>query len=123
LRAIEAVDLLGVVPAENVIALDDRSFSRLILGAALQVLRALRSLRPDVVIDCELFARLSSIFSFLSGAPVRVGFHRYTQEGLYRGSFLTRPVLYNVYRHVSDQFVTLAEAIESSSVPGAKLAV
>jgi len=28
-----------------------------------------------VVIDCELFARVSSIFSYLSGAPVRVGFH------------------------------------------------
>lgn len=116
----EAVDLLGVVPTENVITLDDRSLSRFALGA-LHVLRALRALRADVVIDCELFARVSSIFSFLSGAPVRVGFHRYTQEGLYRGSFLTGPVLYNPYSHISHQFLALAAAIESTTVPSAKL--
>lgn len=115
----ETVELLDLVPAQNVIALDDRSFWRLIRDA-LRVLRALHSLRADVAIDCELFARLSSIFSFLSGAPLRVGFHRFTQEGLYRGSFVTRPVLYNPYRHISDQFLTLADAIESNTVPCAK---
>ena len=115
----EAVELLGVVPAGNVIALDDRSLSSFALSV-LRVLRALRSLRADVVIDCELFARVSNIFSFLSGAPVRVGFHSYTQEGLYRGSLLTRPVLYNPYHHISHQFLTLAAAIESSSVPSSK---
>ena len=115
----EAVDLLGVVPAENVIALDDRSFSSFARDV-LHALRALRSLQPDVVIDCELFARVSSVFSFLSGAPLRVGFHRYTQEGLYRGSFLTRAVLYNPYWHISYQFLTLAAAIKSTLVPSAK---
>jgi len=115
----ETVELLDLVPAQNVVALDDRSFWRLSRDA-FRVLRALRSLRADVAIDCELFARLSSIFSFLSGAPVRVGFHRFTQEGLYRGSLVTRPVLYNPYRHISQQFLTLAEAIESNSVPCAK---
>lgn len=116
----EAVDLLDVVPGENVLTLDDRSLYGFAVGA-LRVLRALRSLRPDVVIDCELFARVSGIFSFLSGAPLRVGFHRYTQEGLYRGSFLTRPVLYNPYAHISSQYLTLAAAIESSTIPSAKL--
>ena len=82
------------------------------------MLRALRSLRFDVVIDCELFARVSSIFSGLSGAAVRVGFHRHTQEGLYRGSFINRPVLYNPYRHLSLQFLTLAAAIESQHRAG-----
>jgi len=117
----ETVELLDLVPAQNVIAIDDRSFWRLIRDA-LRVLWALRSLRADVAIDCELFARLSSILSFLSGAPVRVGFHRFTQEGLYRGSLVTRPVLYNPYRHISEQFLTLADAIESDSVPCAKQA-
>jgi ADP-heptose:LPS heptosyltransferase len=77
----------------------------------------MRQLRLDVVVDCELFARLSSIFSFFSGAPVRVGFHRHTMEGLYRGDFINRPVLYNPYRHISDQFLALVDAIESQSVP------
>lgn len=116
----EAADLLEVVPSENVVTLDDRSFSSFAFGAV-RLLRTLRRLRADVVIDCELFARISSILSFLSGAPIRIGFHRYTQEGLYRGSFLTRPVLYNPYRNISYQFLTLAAATESASVPSGKL--
>ena len=115
----EVLDLMGVMPAENVLTLDDRSLGRL-AADSLKALRALRSLRCDVVIDCELFARVSSIFSALAGAAVRVGFHRYTQEGLYRGSFMNRPVPYNPYRHLSLQFLTLAAAIESSAVPVGK---
>jgi ADP-heptose:LPS heptosyltransferase len=115
----EAVDVLGVIPAENVLTLDDNSLSQFAKGL-LRVLRILRDCKVDAVIDCELFARVSSILSYLSGAPVRVGFHRYTQEGLYRGSFLNRPVLYNPYRHISQQFLTLAEAIESATAPAGK---
>ncbi len=87
------------------------------LSDSLAALRKMRRLRFDVVIDCELFARVSSIFAFFSGAPVRVGFHRHTMEGLYRGDFINRPVLYNPYRHISDQFLALVDAIESQSVP------
>jgi len=115
----EASDLIGVIRAENVLTLDDCSLSQL-ASEALRVLRALWTLKVDVVIDCELFSRVSSIFSYLSGAPVRVGFHRYTQEGLYRGSFLTRPVLYNPYRHISQQLLTLAMAIDCDTVPTGK---
>jgi ADP-heptose:LPS heptosyltransferase len=115
----EVLDLLDVMPRENVLVLDDRSLTSF-LRDSLRVVRTLRSLRFDVVIDCELFARISSIFSFLSGAPVRVGFHRHTQEGLYRGSFINRPVLYNPYRHLSQQFLTLVAAIDSKTVPVGK---
>ncbi|MGC2049855.1 MAG: glycosyltransferase family 9 protein, partial [Gallionella sp.] len=116
----EVLDLLGVVPPANVLTLDDGSLSGLVRDS-LNAIRTLRSLRIDAVIDCELFARISSIFSFLSGAPLRVGFHRYTQEGLYRGSFINRPVLYNPYRHLSHQFLTMVAALESTTVPVAKL--
>jgi len=115
----EVLDLLGVIPKENVLVLDDRSLAGF-AADVLKALRALRSLKFDVVIDCELFARVSSIFSFLSGARIRVGFHRHTQEGLYRGSFINRPVLYNPYRHLAQQFLTLAAAIESETVPVGK---
>jgi hypothetical protein len=49
---------------------------------------------PICAIDCELFARVGAIFSFLSGAPVRVGFFRHAQAGLYRGTFINRGVMY-----------------------------
>ncbi len=115
----EVLDLLEIIPRENVLTLDDHSLGRF-AADSLRVLRTLRSLKFDVVIDCELFARVSSIFSGLSGAPLRVGFHRHTQEGLYRGSFINRPVLYNPYRHLSLQFLTLVAAIESETVPRGK---
>jgi ADP-heptose:LPS heptosyltransferase len=46
-----------------------------------------------------------------------VGFHRYTQEGLYRGSFINRRVPYNPYLHIAAQFMNLAQAIESTATP------
>lgn len=116
----EVLDLLGVVSRENVLTLDDTSLKGLI-GDSLKAIRAMRKLKIDAVIDCELFARISSIFSYLSGAPLRVGFHRHTQEGLYRGSFINRPVLYNPYRHLTQQFLTMVAALESRTVPVAKL--
>ena len=115
----EVLDLLGMIPEENVLAISDRSLAEFVadsLGAILKM----RALKFDVVIDCELFSRVSSIFSYLSGAPLRVGFHPYTQEGLYRGSFINRPVLYNPYRHLSQQLLAMVSAIESRSVPPAK---
>jgi len=116
----EILDLMEAIPPENIMTLSDRSLGDLV-SDCLAALRKMRRLRFDVVIDCELFARVSSIFSFFSGAPVRVGFHRHTMEGLYRGDFINRPVLYNPYRHISDQFLALVDAIESQSVPKNKL--
>ncbi|HEX7538943.1 MAG TPA: glycosyltransferase family 9 protein [Syntrophales bacterium] len=117
----EILDLLEVIPPENVMTLSDRSLGGLV-SDSLAAIKKMRELHFDVVIDCELFARVSSIFSFFSGAPLRVGFHRHTMEGLYRGDFINRPVLYNPYRHISDQFLALVDAIESSSVPKNKFA-
>lgn len=90
----EVLDLLAVVDPQNVLTVSDRSVYSLVADS-LRVIFRLRSLRVDVVLDCELFSRISSIFSFLSGARLRVGFHPHTQEGLYRGSFINRPVMYN----------------------------
>ena len=115
----EVVELLGIVPSENILTIDNNSmpaFTRDMLKA----ISGMRKLKPDTVIDCELFSRISSILAFLSGAAVRVGFHPHTQEGLYRGNFMNRPVLYNPYLHITRQFLTLVEAIQSSTCPKAK---
>jgi len=115
----EILTLLDVTPPQNILTIRDTSF-RIFAIDCLRVLNQIRQLKVDVVIDCELFARISSIFSFLSGARIRAGFHAHTQEGLYRGSFINRPVLFNPYHHISRQFLTLAAAIDSVSVPKAK---
>jgi lipopolysaccharide heptosyltransferase II len=116
----DVLDIMDVVAPGNILTIRDTSLFAL-LSDIIAVLRSLRRLRIDIVIDCELFSRISSIISFLSGAPVRVGFHPHTQEGLYRGDFINRPVMYNPYNHIAKQFLTLAAAIESETVPTSKV--
>ena len=115
----EVLELLDVTPKENILALNDASMKTFVMDS-ISILRGFRSAGFDAVIDCELFARVSSIFSFFAGAPVQVGFHPYTQEGLYRGSFINRPVLYNPYHSITQQFLTMVEALDSNTVPTAK---
>ncbi len=115
----EVLDLLEAIPESNVLTLRNDSLAHL-MADAVSAIRTLRRLGIDTVLDCELFSRVSAILSFLSGASLRVGFERHTQEGLYRGSFINRPVLYNPYQHISRQFLTLVEAAGSSGRPLAK---
>ena len=116
----EILDLMQVMDPVNVHTVDDRSLTSL-LSSLWSAIRALRRADVDVAIDCELFSRISSLLSYASGAAVRVGFHRHTQEGLYRGSHINRPVPYNPYHHISAQFLSLARAIDSTAVPKSKL--
>ena len=118
----EILDLMRVMDPANVHTVDDRSLTSL-LSSLWTAIGALRRANVDVAIDCELFSRISSLLSYASGARVRVGFHRHTQEGLYRGSHINRPVPYNPYHHISAQFLTLARAIDSTAVPTSKLPV
>ena len=115
----EILDLMRVMNPANVHTVDDHSLTSL-LASLWKVIRDLRRANVDVAIDCELFSRISSLLSFACGASVRVGFHRHTQEGLYRGSHINRRVPYNPYHHISAQFLTLASAIDSTAVPKSK---
>ncbi|MGB4116851.1 MAG: glycosyltransferase family 9 protein [Polaromonas sp.] len=118
----EILDLMRVIKPENVHTVDDKSLTGL-LSSLWRSVMELRRANVNVAIDCELFSRISSLLSYASGATVRVGFHRHTQEGLYRGSHINKPVPYNPYQHISAQFLTLARAIDSTAVPTSKLQV
>lgn len=115
----EFLEVIDVVPPGNIFSVRNISLIRMFFDS-ICVLRRVRQVKIDTVIDCELFSRVSSIYSFMSGSKVRVGFHPHTQEGLFRGDFINRPVLYNPYRHMSQQFITLAEAIDSETTPKVK---
>jgi ADP-heptose:LPS heptosyltransferase len=118
----EILDLLEYIPRGNMLTINDKSMLRFV-GDSIGILRKMRKLKFDAVIDCELFARISSIFSFFTGASIRVGFHRHTMEGLYRGDFINRQVLYNPYHGIPDQFVGLVDAIDSDSLPRNKFLI
>lgn len=117
----EVAALLGLAQPEHLHALDDKSGLGL-LGDIWRVSMTLRRLPLDAVIDCELFSRVSSLMSYLSGAPLRVGFTPHTQEGLYRGSYINRAIPYNPYQHISKQFLSLVDALDASSMPRNKAA-
>ena len=117
----EVAKLLGMAQPEHLHALDDSAGLGL-LGDIWRVCMTLRHLPLDAVIDCELFSRISSLMSYLSGAPVRVGFTPHTQEGLYRGGFINQAIPYNPYQHISQQFLSLVDALESASMPRNKAA-
>ncbi|OYT91063.1 MAG: glycosyl transferase [Burkholderiales bacterium PBB3] len=118
----EVSKLLSLTQPENMHSLDDSSGVSLIRDI-LKVSLAMRKLGLDAVIDCELFSRVSALLSFSTGAPVRVGFTPHTQEGLYRGSFINHAIPYNPYQHISKQFLSLVDALESEgSAPRNKAA-
>src|SRR5450830_549170 len=117
----EVATLLGLTKPEHMHALDDSAGVGL-LGDIWRVSLALRRLPLDAVIDCELFSRISSLMSYMSGAPLRVGFTPHTQEGLYRGSFINKAIPYNPYQHISKQFLSLVDALDANSMPRNKAA-
>ncbi len=118
----EVTKLLQLTQPEYMHSLDDSSGGSLI-GDILKVSATMRRLGLDAVIDCELFSRVSALLSFSTGARVRVGFTPHTQEGLYRGSFINHAIPYNPYQHITKQFLSLVDALDSvGSMPRNKAA-
>ena len=105
------LDLLDVIPRENVIEIDARGLVGATFGA-LRALRRVRRLGIDTVIDLEFFARSSAALAYLSGARWRVGFHAAHGAGRYRGDLLTHRLAFNPYLHTSQSFRALVDALD-----------
>lgn len=105
------VDVLGIIPPENVLTIASDGFLNLV-KTALTVVRRLRDRKIDAAIDLEFFARSSALLTCLSGAPARIGFHAYFGEGPYRGNLMTHRVRYNPHLHTTQTFAMLVEALD-----------
>lgn len=112
-RNVESIELLGVLKEQHIHVIEDQNLLRF-LASSLKTLITLRLLRFDVVIDMELFSRCTALMSFFLGAPCTVGFHKYREEGLYRGNFLTHRVAYNPHFHISQNFAALLKATQQN---------
>jgi ADP-heptose:LPS heptosyltransferase len=112
------VDILDIVPAANVTTVDMGSPSRLLISGFAAMRRLLRE-RIDTTFDMDFFSRFTAVISFLVCRENRVGFDRYTDEGLYRGNLLTHRVLYSPHVHTSVAFMALIRTIfeESTDEP------
>lgn len=104
-------DVLDIIPAQNVLTIREES-SFVFIKDVISVFFRLRKIKLDVVFDLEFFSRLTAIISYLSGAPKRIGFYRYTLEGLYRGDLLTHNIQYNPHLHISRLFYSMAQIME-----------
>jgi ADP-heptose:LPS heptosyltransferase len=119
-----SLDLLGTVPRANVRTIREDSLPHLALDT-LGFLIWTRRMGIDAVVDLELFSRFTTLLTGLSGARWRVGFHRFHNEGLYRGELLTHRVAYNPHIHIAKNFVALVNALASPTpeVPFSKTRV
>jgi ADP-heptose:LPS heptosyltransferase len=108
------VDALDVIPEQNVIAIETKSVLALIASSLAAVLQ-MRRLRLDAAVDMEFFARASAVFTYLSGASKRVGFHAYAGDGPYRGNLMTHRLVYNPHLHTAQVFEVMVEALNHSS--------
>jgi ADP-heptose:LPS heptosyltransferase len=106
-----SVDILDVVPPDRIITIDVGSPDRF-LFSTLGAVNAIRNARIDTVFDLELFSRFSALLTGVSGAQRRVGYGKYQEEGLYRGTLMTHRVFYNCHQHMWKNFMALVRAIE-----------
>ncbi|MDP0561225.1 MAG: glycosyltransferase family 9 protein [Candidatus Endonucleobacter sp. (ex Gigantidas childressi)] len=104
-----SLNLLNTIPPENIYTIRPINLVTLTIDI-LKFLLWCRRKRLDTVVDLELFSRITSILSRTSGAVNRVGFDSVHEEGLYRGKYLTHPVMYNPHLHISKNFMVLAKA-------------
>ncbi len=104
------MEVLKLASAENIITVDYRTPWTL-LNSGLRAMRRLIREHFDTAIDMDLFSRLTALISFLVCRGNRVGFHRYNDEGLYRGDLLTHRVIYSPHIHTSAAFTAMVRSL------------
>jgi ADP-heptose:LPS heptosyltransferase len=103
------LDIMDSIRPDNILEIrQDNLFS--FCGDMLRFLFKTRKHKIDTVIDMEFFSRASAMISYLSGASIRVGCHRYSADLPYRGDLMTHRVQYNPYIHVAHQYDLLVQA-------------
>ena len=103
----ESWNLLNIIPPQNVLSINDKNLFTFIKSLIKQII-CLRKKKIDLVIDFELFMRISSIISFLVGSRLKAGFYKYGLEGLSRGNYDFQ-CCYNQNTHISKNFLALTK--------------
>lgn len=101
-------ELLDTIPSENIYAIDDKNLFSFFTSLFSNILK-LRKKNIDLIIDYELFMRVSTIISFMIKSKFRVGFNKYELEGLYRGTFYNFKCAFNQNAHIAKNFLSLTK--------------
>ena len=109
-----AIEVLNILPYKNILTIRDESFF-LFITDTFKIIFRLRKEKIDIAFDLELFSRFTALLTYFSGATKKVGFYRYSMEGLYRGNFLTHRVQYNPLLHISKSYLSLWLAVRTET--------
>ena len=101
-------ELLDMIPSENIYLINDKNLFSFFTSLFSNILK-LRKKNIDLIIDYELFMRVSAIISFMIKSRFRVGFNRYELEGLYRGTFYNFKCAFNQNSHIAKNFLSLTK--------------
>jgi ADP-heptose:LPS heptosyltransferase len=104
-----SLTLAKTVPAFHVLTID-HSNAFAFIKDVFAILYKIRRIKIDTAIDLEVYSRFSALLTGLCGATRRVGFYKFTYEGLWRGEMLTHKVLYNAHQHMAKNFLGLVYA-------------
>jgi len=112
------LDAMDLIPQQNVIPIKTKSLFSIITDS-LDAFRRIKNEKINVAVDFEFFARSSAVYTFLSGASIRVGLHSFFGEGPYRGDLMTHRINFNPHLHVSQTFESMVQAagISPDSLP------
>lgn len=100
--------LSDIIPEKNIITINGTNLFTFVKSLIKQII-FLRRKDLDLVIDLELFTRISSIISFLVKSKLRAGFYKYELDGLYRGDFYDFRCSFNQNSHISKNFLALTK--------------
>jgi len=100
--------LSNYIPEENIFVIDDKNLLNFFKSLIKNIL-ILRKKDIDIILDFELFIRLTSIISFLINPKFIAGFYKYEMEGLYRGSYYDIKCAFNQNAHISKNFLALTK--------------
>jgi len=106
----ELLTLFNIFHPEHIIVLNEKS----IIAFAVSYFKALIYCRKQhiaAVIDLEFLSRATAIFSFLSGAKYRAGYHNFSDLRAYRGNLLTHKLVYSPSLHVSKTGLELLRSL------------
>ena len=101
-------ELTKFIPKEHIFVIDEDTLFKFFKSLFKNIL-LLRKKKIDLILDFELFIRLTSIISFFINPRLISGFHKYEMEGLYRGSYYDIKCAFNQNTHISKNFLALTK--------------
>jgi len=101
----------------HTLTVDVRSFGKFLVSVV-RLLGVLRGRRYDAILDFEQFMKLSGVFAFFTGAPVRVGFNT---EGQARGWLYSHRIAYADTDHMADIFMRIAAPFDAALHPAPRV--